>query len=50
LPKIDRRDILILIGLACIGAGVSLWAGYGQALTIDGAILLLIGLMGGREE
>lgn len=50
MPKIDRRDILILLGLVGIGAGVSMWFGYGQALTTEGAILLVIGLMGGREE
>lgn len=47
LPKIDRNDIMIMLGLAAIGGGLFEWLGLGQALVTDGAILLVMGLFGG---
>jgi len=43
---VELRDLLILMGLSLIGTGLYFWFGLGQALTIPGAILTLIAVIG----
>jgi len=41
--KLDISDIFICAGLLLIGIGIYLWFGAGPALSIDGAIVLILG-------
>ena len=46
---IEMRDIFIIIGLSSVGAGLYFWFGLGQALTVVGAVILLLSVFGSSD-
>lgn len=44
MSRIVINDILIILGLVSLGAGLFLWFGLPQMLTAEGILLLIIGL------
>ena len=44
--KADINDVLFVIGLLMLGAGLYLWHGPGVALSVDGAIILVAAVIG----
>lgn len=44
MKRIDFSDVLIFMGLSLLGAGLFFWFGLGVALTIDGALLIGLGV------
>lgn len=43
---IDKRDVLILMGLSCLGVGLFLWFGPGPALTAVGVVVTVLAVFG----
>jgi len=48
--KPSISDVLIFIGLVLIGIGLFFWLGRGVALSVSGALVLLIGVAGNISE
>lgn len=42
----DRVDMICLLGLLAMTVGLALWFSLGVALTVSGAIALVVGLVG----
>lgn len=42
----DRWDVLCLAGLALLFAGLATWFGYPVALTVTGALVLVLAVAG----
>ena len=43
--RISISDVFILMGLVLIGTGLFFWFGIGPAIAVDGALMLLIGVV-----
>jgi hypothetical protein len=43
--KPDAADILIFLGLILLGVGLFFWFGLGVALAVDGAVILIYGML-----
>lgn len=43
----DRWDVLCVLGLVFLNAGLWIWFGLGPALSVVGALLLALGVLGG---
>lgn len=50
LSRIETSDILIVAGLILLGLGLFLWLGRGIALTIEGALILILGIAANVAE
>ncbi|WP_211323290.1 hypothetical protein [Amycolatopsis palatopharyngis] len=48
--SVDVWDVLGLLGLALLVAGVYLWFGIGPALTVGGALVLVVAVLGGLNS
>lgn len=46
MGRIDARDVAIVVGLACLFAGLVMTAGVGVALIVNGALALAGGVVG----
>lgn len=44
--KIEKTDIIIIIGLLLLGVGLFLWFEVGVSLSAVGSILLFLGVFG----
>ena len=49
MEKIEKADVFVFLGLILIGTGLFLWFGLGPALTIDGAIIVILAIFGRYE-
>lgn len=45
---VEKRDILIILGLISLGMGLFLWFGIGPSLAATGAIISALGIFGGE--
>ena len=44
MKRIEFSDVLVFSGLSLLGVGLFFWFGVGVALTVDGALLLGLGV------
>jgi hypothetical protein len=45
MKKPDKADVLILLGLTNLGAGLYMWLGEGIAMSIIGTLILILGIV-----
>jgi len=45
--KIEATDVFQFMGLVLLGIGLFFWHGLGVALSVDGALLFLVGFLPG---
>lgn len=48
--KADVWDVLGVLGVALLMAGVFLWFGLGPALTVGGVLVLVVAVLGGLNS
>jgi hypothetical protein len=48
MERMDRNDVLQLLGLGLVGSGLFVLFGVGVTLTALGAVLFLLGVFGGK--
>ncbi|MFD8556634.1 hypothetical protein ACFV1N_04985 [Streptosporangium canum] len=46
---LERWDVICILGVLCLFAGLWIWVGLGIALTAIGALLLGLGIAGARH-